>query len=130
MNPSTLEEEFGDLFAYSLSLDFQRKVSEIYYDECITETSNPIKKMIFENVVWQEFSEFDFVNIFNGIEIAYSFEEFVNGHLQYFNRMKNYITEDAMTAMKMQSLFYYTFLQTCGFNCFIITKTEVKIEFL
>ena len=50
MNPSTLEEEFGDLFAYSLSLDFQRKVSEIYYGEYITETSTPIKKMIFENV--------------------------------------------------------------------------------
>jgi len=30
--------------------------------------------MIFENVVWQEFSEFDFVNIFNVIEIENSFE--------------------------------------------------------
>lgn len=96
----------------------------------ITESATPIKKMIFENVVWQEFSEFDFVNIFNIIEVENGFEVFFNNHLHYFNSMKNYIAEDKMNAMKMPGLLYYTFRQTCGFNCFIITKTTLRIEFL
>jgi hypothetical protein len=111
-------------------LNFQRKVTEIYYGEYITENSSPIKKMIFENIVWQEFSEFDFANIFNIIEVENSFEAFFNNHLSYFNKMKKYISEDNMDAIKMPALFYYTFRQTSGFDCFIITKTAVKIEFL
>lgn len=125
-----LNEEFGDLFAYNLSVNFQNKITEIYYGEYITENAAPIKKMIFENVVWQEFSEFDFVNIFNVIEIENSFEEFFNNHLRYFNAIKNYISEDNMEAMKLPNLFYYTFRQTCGFNCFVITKTEMRVEYL
>ncbi|MNN89082.1 hypothetical protein D3C81_2068480 [compost metagenome] len=86
--------------------------------------------MIFENIVWQEFSELDFANIFNIIEVENSFEAFFNNHLSYFNKMKKYISEDNMDAIKMPALFYYTFRQTSGFDCFIITKTAVKIEFL
>lgn len=130
MDAIKLNEEFGDLFAYNISVNFQNKVTEIYYGEYITENASPIKKMIFENVVWQEFSEFDFVNIFNVIEVENSFEVFFNSHLRYFNHMKKYISEDNMNAIKMPALFYYTFRQTSGFNCFIITKTAVKIEFL
>ncbi|MNT40260.1 hypothetical protein D3C72_1765650 [compost metagenome] len=130
MDAITINEEFGDLFAYSLSLNFQRKVTEIYYGEYITENSSPIKKMIFENIVWQEFSELDFANIFNIIEVENIFEAFFNNHLSYFNKMKKYISEDNMDAIKMPALFYYTFRQTSGFDCFIITKTAVKIEFL
>jgi len=74
MDAIKLNEEFGDLFAYNLSVNFQNIVTEIYYGEYITENAPPIKKMIFENVVWQEFSEFDFVTIFNVIEIENSFE--------------------------------------------------------
>ncbi len=60
MDGIKLNEEFGDLFPYNLSVNFQNKVTEVYYGEYITENEPPIKKMIFENVVWQEFSEFDF----------------------------------------------------------------------
>jgi hypothetical protein len=60
----------------------------------ITENAAPIKKMIFENVVWQEFSEFDFVNIFNIIVVGNNFEVFFYSYLSYFNTMKNYISED------------------------------------
>ena len=94
MDGIKLNEEFGDLFAYNLNVNFQNKVTEIYYGEYITENAAPIKKMIFENVVWQEFSEFDFVNIFNIIVVGNNFEVFFYSYLSYFNTMKNYISED------------------------------------
>lgn len=120
--------EFGDLFAYNLNINFQTRMTEIQFGENITENSKTIKKMIFENVVWQEFSEFDFCNIFNSIEIDNNFNAFREKHTEYFEKMKNYISLGQVDEIKATGNKYYTFLQTCGFNCFIITKNEMKIN--
>ncbi|MNE24846.1 hypothetical protein D3C80_1181510 [compost metagenome] len=47
-----------------------------------------------------------------------------------WDRIRAMLSKDKMNAMKMPDLFYYTFRQTSGFNCFIITKTALRIEFL
>jgi hypothetical protein len=120
--------EFGDLFVHNLIINFQRRITEIYFGENITENSNTIKKMIFENVVWQEFSEFDFCNIFNSIEIDNDFNVFKKKHFEYFEKMKNYISHNQLEEINAPGNRYYTFLQTCGFNCFIIAKNDLKID--
>lgn len=125
-----ITSEFGDLFAYKLNINFQTKVTEIYFGEYITENSRPIKKMIFENVVWQEFSEFDFDNIFNTIEIDIRFETFLERHTEYFEKMKNYISQRHLEGIKANDNKFYSFRQSAGFNCFIVTKSELKIKLI
>lgn len=120
--------EFGDLIAHDLSINFQTRKTEVHFGESITENSKSVKKMIFENVVWQEFSEFDFCNIFNTIEIDNDFKTFKEKHTKYFDKMQNYISQEDLDEIKATENKYYTFIQSAGFNCFIITKSELKIN--
>lgn len=122
-----ITSEFGDLFAYNISVNFQTKMTEIHFGENITENSKPIKRMIFENVVWQEFSEFDFVNIFNTVELDSDFDTFLRKHMEYFEKMKNYISHSKLEEISARGNYYYRFVPTAGFNCFVITKSELKI---
>ncbi len=122
-----ITSELGDLFVYNININFQIKKTEIDFGEYITENSLPIKKVIFKNVIWQEFSEFDFCNIFNTIEIDNNFEDFKIRHFKYFDKMKNHISNEQIQEIKEFGNKYYTFKQTSGINCFIVTKIELEI---
>ena len=125
---NVLTNEFGDLFVLNLNVNFVNNKTEIIFGKNLD--SLPIKKMLFNDVIWQEFSEFDFENIFNSIEIFKNFESFYNAKQPYFNKMKNYISSEKMLEIRNPNLFYYSFLQTSGMNCFVITKAEVQILFV
>ena len=125
---NVLTNEFGDLFVLNLNVNFVNNKTEIIFGKNLD--SLPIKKMLFNDVIWQEFSEFDFENIFNSIEIFKNFESFYNAKQPYFNKMKNYISSEKMLEIRSPNLFYYSFLQTSGMNCFVITKAEVQILYV
>ena len=128
MEDDVITIEFGDLFAYNLNINFQSKKTFIEFGEIITEKSKPTKRILFHEIVWQEFSEFDLTNIFNTIEIDHDFDLFYKKHIDYFQRMKNYISEHKMSEIKSEKNIYYTFLQTYGFNCFVIVQQEIEIQ--
>ena len=128
MDSNKISNDFGDLFIYEININFQTKLTEIYFGDFVTHESKATKKMIFKNIIWQEFSEFDFTNIFNTIEIEYNFEKFKMKHSEYFTKMKNHISSDTMDEIIDNSNFYYSFRQTCGLNCFVITKNEIIVE--
>ena len=123
-----ITEQLGDLFAYNLNINFQTKKTFIEFGEYISENSKPCKILIFNNVIWQEFSEFDFCNIFNSIEIEYDFKKFYEINSKYFEKMKNYISAEKMEEIMSENNIFYSFLQTSGFNCFVITKEKLKIQ--
>lgn len=128
MEEDQITTEIGDLFAYNLNINFQSKKTFIEFGEIITETSKPNKRILFHEIVWQEFSEFDLTNIFNTIEIDQDFDSFEKKHFKYFQRMKNYISEHKMSEIKSKKNIYYTFIQSCGFNCFVIAQQDIEIQ--
>ena len=128
MKKDEIIKELGDLFVCNLNLDFQDRKTILEFGINIYEVSKPTKKMIFDNVIWQEFSQFDFVNIFNSVEIDDNFKTFSEKHNLYFEKMKNYISSDSLEKLKSAKNKFYTFKQTAGFDCFIITKDEIRIE--
>jgi len=128
MKKDEIIKELGDLFVCNLNLDFQDRKTIIEFGINIYEVSKPTKKMIFDNVIWQEFSQFDFVNIFNSVEIDDNFKTFSEKHNLYFEKMKNYISSDSLEELKSAKNKFYIFKQTAGFDCFIITKDEIRIE--
>ncbi|WP_278551009.1 hypothetical protein [Elizabethkingia bruuniana] len=125
-----ITEEFGDRFAYNLNVNFQTKTTIIDFGRYITEDSAPNKKMIFRNIIWQEFSEFDFCNIFNTIEIDRSFAVFYKKKKKYFENMEKYIPEKILIELMTKDLYFYSFVQTKGLDCFVITERELEIQIL
>lgn len=128
MYSDKVTRELGDLFVYNLNVDFRERKTTLEFGQYIKADSKPTKKIIFANVILQEFSQFDFVNIFNTVEIDDNFETFSKKHNLYFVKMKNYISSDLLEELKSAKNKFYTFKQTAGFDCFIITKDEIRIE--
>ena len=77
MNTEKLTELIGDLTIFDLNIDFKNKSIIMNLGYLPFEDKKPIKKIIFSNVIWQDFFGFDKENIQNVIEYTNDFNIFL-----------------------------------------------------
>jgi hypothetical protein len=119
-------EILGDCFVHLLQVDFIKKEIKMVLGGNPRYEIGEQHELIFSGVVWQEFNEFDNDNIFLGMEVSDSFEEFLHEQDGYMKRMKNYFPSGTLEAIeKDKSLKYFFITPTTGMGGFIICHQAV-----
>ena len=127
MNTEKLTELIGDLTVFDLNIDFKNK-SIIMNLSYLPFGKNPIKKITFNDVIWQDFFDFDRENIQNVIEYTNDFNIFLEHKKDYIEKNSKYFPINFLEILKNSQYHYYYSKPTLGFEFLIITQTEIIIS--
>ena len=128
MNTEKLTELIGDLTIFDLNIDFKNKSNIMNLGYLPFEDKKPIKKIIFNNVIWQDFFGFDKENIQNVIEYTNDFNIFLKYKKDYIDNNIKYFPTDLFEILKNNQHHYYYSKPTLGVEFLIITQTEIIIS--
>jgi len=127
MNTEKLTELIGDLTVFDLSIDFKNKSITLHLGYLPFE-KNPTKKIIFNDIIWQDFSSFHKENIQSMIEYTNDFNIFLEYKKDYIEKNIKYLPIDLLETLKNNQHHYYYSQPTLGFEFLIITQTEISIS--
>lgn len=127
MNTKKITELIGDLTVFDLNIDFKNK-SIIVNLGYLPFGKNPIKKITFNDVIWQDFFGFDRENIQNVMEYTNDFNIFLEHKKDYIEKNIKYLPIDFLETLKNNQHHYYYSKPTLGFEFLIITQTEIIIS--
>ena len=127
MNTEKLTELIGDLTIFDLNIDFKNK-SIIMNLGYLPFEKNAIKKITFNNVIWQDFFGFDRENIQGSIEYTNDFNIFLEHKKDYIEKNSKYFPINFLETLKNSQHHYYYSKPTLGFEFLIITQTEIIIS--
>ncbi len=110
-------EIFGDGIVTSLNFDFEKRETKLKVKQDATH------EIIFKDIVWQEFSNFDINNIIFDIETTDSFHDFSERHKTFLESRKNYFPSELLQQLQKDNTLKYYFIGTSpGFDSFIICR--------
>ena len=82
-----------------------------------------LSTLIFTDVAWQDFRDFNTFNCVWGIEFSEDFNDFAKNEKKYLERMRNYFSAGEYEDLKANnSLKYFSIISTAGLDGFVICR--------